>query len=89
MALNLVLIAAPLHSNAQTTSSESKPIVDGTGAFGKALVAKLATDTDGRLKKNVHPFVVGYCGWRVRSLKNYKGTKYDRMQIGRSRAMHK
>ena len=87
MALNLVLIAAPLHSNAQTASSESKPIVDGTGAFGKALVAKLATDTDGRLKKNVHPFVVGYCGWRVRSLTNYPLTKYDGMQIGLCRAI--
>ena len=68
--LVIAFTAAPF-VNAQTVSAEPKPIVDGTGAFGKALVTKLAADTDGQLKKNVHPFVIGYCGWRVRSLTNY------------------
>jgi Tfp pilus assembly protein PilF len=74
-------------ADAQTVSSGAKPIVDGTGAFGKALVAKLAADSDGRLKKNVHPFVIGYCGWRVRSITNYPLTKYDGAQIGLCRAI--
>ena len=67
---------------AQTAASEPRPMIDGTGTFGKALAAKLDTDTDGRQRKNVHPFVIGYCGWRVRALTNYSLTKYDGMQIG-------
>ncbi len=68
--------------NGQTTSTDPKPIIDGTGIFGKALVGKLATDADGRQRKNVHPFVIGYCGWRVRALTNFSLTKLDGMQVG-------
>ena len=61
---------------------QPRPIVDGTGAYGKALVQKLSTDVDGRQRKNVHPFVIGYCGWRVRTITNYSVTKFEGMQLG-------
>jgi Tfp pilus assembly protein PilF len=69
-------------TNGQTTASDRKPIIDGTGIFGKTVVGKLATDVEGRQRKNVHPFVIGYCGWRVRALTNFSLTKLDGMQIG-------
>lgn len=63
-------------------TAQPRPIVDGTGVYGKALVQKLSMDVDGRQRKNVHPFVIGYCGWRVRILTNYSLTKFEGMQLG-------
>src|SRR5215212_4845177 len=87
----LVLIAVsfggPLFANGQAATAAPKPIVDGTGVFGKSLLTKLSTDADGRQKKNIHPFVIGYCGWRVRALTNFSLTKYDGMQIGLCRSI--
>jgi tetratricopeptide (TPR) repeat protein len=65
-----------------TANNEPRPIIDGTGTYGKAIVSKLSTDLDGKLKNNVHPFVVGYCGWRVRVITSYPLTKLDGMQMG-------
>src|SRR5687767_4407736 len=87
----LVLIAVgiggPVFVSGQTTAAAPKPIVDGTGVFGKSLLTKLSTDSEGRQKKNIHPFVIGYCGWRVRALTNFSLTKYDGMQIGLCRSI--
>jgi tetratricopeptide (TPR) repeat protein len=87
----LVLIAVsfggPLFARGQSATAAPKPLVDGTGVFGKSLLTKLSTDTDGRQKKNIHPFVIGYCGWRVRALTNFSLTKYDGMQIGLCRSI--
>lgn len=80
ISIAIMLAVLPLCMSAQT--AQPKPIIDGTGAFGKALVQRLSTDSDGRQKKNIHPFVVGYCGWRVRGLTLYPITKFEGMQLG-------
>jgi tetratricopeptide (TPR) repeat protein len=82
LAAALAMAAFGAVAMSQATSSDHKPIIDGTGIFGKTLVGKLANDVEGRQRKNVHPFVIGYCGWRVRALTNFSLTKLDGMQIG-------
>ena len=83
--LILLTMYLPIVTLAQT--AQPRPIVDGTGIFGKALVQKLSADPDGRQKKNLHPFVIGYCGWRVRALTLYSITKYEAMQMGLCRSI--
>ena len=78
----LAIALATVNGQQQAASNEPRPIIDGTGTYGKAIVSKLSTDLDGKLKNNVHPFVIGYCGWRVRVLTNYPLTKLDGMQVG-------
>jgi len=80
VSITLLSVILPLHISGQT--AQPKPIIDGTGAFGKVLVQRLGTDPDGRLRKNIQPFVIGYCGWRVRSLTLYPITKFEGMQLG-------
>jgi|SRR5688572_433085 len=69
---------------AQTTP---RPIVDGTGAFGKALFERLNPDPEGTQKRNVKPFVIGYCGWRTKAIIQYPITKFDGLQIGLCRTI--
>jgi len=80
--ISIAILSAvlPLYISAQP--AQPKPIIDGTGAFGKALVQRLSTDSDGRQRKNIQPFVIGYCGWRVRGLTLYPITKFEGMQLG-------
>lgn len=81
-AISLFLIFVPMPRSSFAQTVQPKPIVDGTGIFGKALIQRLSTDPDGRQKKNIYPFVIGYCGWRVRALTLYSMTKYEGMQLG-------
>jgi hypothetical protein len=68
-------------------ASQTRPIVDGTGAFGKALFEHLNVDPDGTQKRNIKPFVIGYCGWRLRTIAQYPITKYDGLQLGLCRTI--
>ena len=78
----LIFVSFGLSNPALSQPAQPRPIVDGTGVYGKTLVQKLSTDVDGRQRRNVHPFVIGYCGWRVRTLTNYSITKFEGMQLG-------
>ena len=78
--------AVPLTSQTPVGSGP-KPIVDGTGVFGKALFERLNTDPDGAQKRNIKPFVIGYCGWRTNTIAQYPITKFDGLQLGLCRTI--
>ena len=74
--------------SAQTsTLTTPKPIVDGTGVFGKALFERLDPDPNGTQKRSIKPFVIGYCGWRTKTIAQYPITKFDGLQIGLCRTI--
>jgi len=81
------LIPAGLVTVSAQTGAAPKPIVDGTGVFGKTLFERLNTDPDGAQKRNIKPFVIGYCGWRTKALVQYPITKFDGLQIGLCRTI--
>jgi tetratricopeptide (TPR) repeat protein len=81
------LITFEGHAWGQTTPAALKPIIDGTGAYGKALFERLNTDPDGTQKRNIKPFVIGYCGWRTKTIAQYPMTKFDGLQIGLCRTI--
>ena len=78
---------APFLSLSISVASQTKPIVDGTGAFGKALLEHMNSDPEGAQKRNIKPFVIGYCGWRTKTIAQYPITKYDGLQLGLCRTI--
>ena len=85
--ISATLITAPFLIGQAPAGTAPKPIVDGTGAFGKALFDRLNTDPEGAQKRNVKPFVIGYCGWRTKAITQYPITKFDGLQIGLCRTI--
>ena len=85
--ITAVLIPAAPVTGQASSGTTAKPIVDGTGVFGKALFERLNTDPDGPQKRNIKPFVIGYCGWRTRAIAQYPITKFDGLQIGLCRTI--
>src|SRR5262245_51692790 len=86
--LIVAFFAIDRHVFGQPTSAGApKPIIDGTGAYGKALLERLNVDPEGTQKRNLKPFVVGYCGWRTRTIAQYPMTKFDGLQIGLCRTI--